>query len=126
MSDSSSTSISIDQMDYMNLLVTQLQNQNPLDPMDNTEMASQLAQYSTLEQLESMNTSFESALASSERSYAASLIGKEISFITEAGDGSQELTRGVVEEVYNDLDGEIILSVEDYAISLDDVVTVTD
>lgn len=126
MSDSSSTSISIDQMDYMNLLVTQLQNQNPLDPMDNTEMASQLAQYSTLEQLESMNTSFESALASSERSYAASLIGKEISFITEAGDGSQELTRGVVEEVYNDLDGEIILSVEDYAISLDNVVTVTD
>lgn len=126
MSDSSSTSISIDQMDYMNLLVTQLQNQNPLDPMDNTEMASQLAQYSTLEQLESMNTSFESALASSERSYAASLIGKEISFLTEAEDGSQELTRGVVEEVYNDLDGEIILSVEDYAISLDNVVTVTD
>ncbi|MBN2314589.1 MAG: hypothetical protein JXM79_11715 [Sedimentisphaerales bacterium] len=126
MSDSSSTSISIDQMDYMNLLVTQLQNQNPLDPMDNSEMASQLAQYSMLEQLESMNTSFASALASSERSYAASLIGKEISFLTKAEDGSQELTRGVVEEIYNDLDGEIILSVEDHAIRLDDVVTVTD
>jgi len=29
---------------YLKLLITQLQNQNPLDPMDNSEMASQLAQ----------------------------------------------------------------------------------
>jgi len=111
-------------MDYMNLLVTQLQNQNPLEPMDNNEMASQLAQFSMLEQLESMNTNFAGVLAASERTYAASLIGKEVSFVREAEDGSQELTRGVVEEIYNDKDSEIILSVKDYAITLDDVVTV--
>lgn len=108
----------------MNLLVTQLQNQNPLEPMDNNEMASQLAQFSMLEQLESMNTNFAGVLAATERSYAASLIGKEISFVSEAEDGSQELTQGVVEEIYNNKDGEIILSINGYAISLEDIVTV--
>ena len=43
------------QMDYMNLLITQLQNQNPLEPLDNNQMATQLAQLSQLQQLESMN-----------------------------------------------------------------------
>jgi flagellar hook assembly protein FlgD len=65
------------QMDYMKLLVTQLQNQNPLEPLDNNEMASQLAQFSQLQQLENMNSSFVQVLAAAERSYANSLIGKE-------------------------------------------------
>jgi len=125
MSESSAlTSVSSAQMDYMKLLVTQLQNQNPLEPMDNNEMASQLAQFSQLEQLESMNSNFASILATTEQTYAASLIGKEVSFMTQTTDGAQELTRGTVQEIYNNMDGEIVLSVEDYAINLDDIVTV--
>jgi len=58
----SSVSASSIQADYMKLLVTQLQNQNPLEPLDNNEMASQLAQFSQLQQLESMNSNFESFL----------------------------------------------------------------
>lgn len=124
MSDSSLTSVSSAQMDYMNLLVTQLQNQNPLEPMDNNEMASQLAQFSQLEQLESMNSNFASVLATTEQSYAASLIGKEVSFMTQTTDGVQELTYGTVQEIYNDMDGEIVLSVKDFVISLDDIITI--
>ena len=41
--------------DYLNLMVTQLKNQDPLKPMDNQEMATQLAQFNTVEQLISMN-----------------------------------------------------------------------
>lgn len=41
----------LSQTDFLNMLLTQLQNQDPLSPMDNTEFASQLAQYSSLEQL---------------------------------------------------------------------------
>jgi len=51
------------QMDYMKLLITQLQNQNPLEPLNNNEMASQLAQFSQLQQLESMNSTFAQVLA---------------------------------------------------------------
>jgi flagellar basal-body rod modification protein FlgD len=41
--------------DFMNLLVTQLQNQDPTQPQDNTAFIAQLAQFSSLEQLQSMN-----------------------------------------------------------------------
>lgn len=41
--------------DFMNLLVTQLKNQDPLNPMDNQQFAVQLAQFSQLEQLVSIN-----------------------------------------------------------------------
>ena len=126
MSESSISSVSSAQMDYMNLLVTQLQNQNPLEPMDNNDMASQLAQLSQLQQLETMNSNFAKVLATSERTYAGSLIGKEISFMTQNADGTFEATYGTVQEIYNDMDGEIMLSVGDYAIGLDGILTVKD
>lgn len=43
--------------DFLNLLVTQLRNQNPLEPMQDQEFIAQLAQFSQLEQLENMNSS---------------------------------------------------------------------
>jgi flagellar basal-body rod modification protein FlgD len=92
----SATSASNIQMDYMKLLVTQLQNQNPLEPMDNAQMAGQLTQFSQLEQLESMNTNFgamndkfgsmdtnfANILATSNRDYANSLLGQNVSYMT--------------------------------------------
>ena len=124
MSDSSLTSVSSAQMDYMNLLVTQLQNQNPLEPMDNNEMASQLAQFSQLQQLESMNSSFAKVLAGADRTYANSLIGKEISFASEDETGTRDITSGIVEEVINNVDGEIIMVTADHAVALEGVISV--
>jgi flagellar basal-body rod modification protein FlgD len=112
------------QMDYMKLLVTQLQNQNPLEPMDNNEMASQLAQFSQLQQLESLNSNFANVLSSTERNYANSLIGKEISFASENETGSRDITNGIVEEVINNVDGEIILVTGDHVVALDGVISV--
>jgi flagellar basal-body rod modification protein FlgD len=112
------------QMDYMKLLVTQLQNQNPLEPMDNNEMASQLAQFSQLQQLESMNSNFADVLSATDRNYANSLIGKEISFATENETGSRDITSGIVEEVINNVDGEIILVTADHTIALEGVISV--
>jgi len=111
------------QMDYMTLLVAQMQNQNPLDPLDNKEMASQLAQFSQLQQLESINSNFAKVLATNERMYANSLIGKEISFIGETESGSIEIMSRTVEQVSN-VDGEIILVADDYIIGLEDIVAV--
>ena len=112
------------QMNYMKLLITQLQNQNPLEPMDNNEMASQLAQFSQLQQLESMNSSFANILSTTERNYANSLIGKEISFASEDESGSRDITSGIVEEVINNVDGEIILVTANHTIALEGVISV--
>ena len=112
------------QMDYMKLLVTQLQNQNPLEPLSNNEMASQLAQFSQLEQLESMNTSFSDVLSDMKREYAASLIGKEISFNADDGSGVEKATSGVVEQVYNNIDGETVVVTGNYIVGLNDIVSI--
>ena len=97
------TSASNLQMDYMKLLITQLQNQNPLEPLSNNEMASQLAQFSSLQQLESMNSSFAEVLAITNRSYANSLLGKTVTFYAEDEiTGLLEKTVGTVDSVFYD------------------------
>ncbi len=111
------------QTQFMTLLVTQLQNQNPLEPMDNKDMSAQLAQFSQLEQMESMNNSFTQVLDSVQKEYASSLIGKDISFATTAEDGSDETQTGAVEEVLME-DGEMELIVGDKHVSLADVLAV--
>jgi flagellar basal-body rod modification protein FlgD len=124
--DSSSVinSASSIQMDYMNLLITQLQNQNPLEPLDNNEMASQLAQFSQLQQLESLNSSFADVLSTTQRNYANSLIGKEITFVSEDETGASSITSGIVEEVINNVDGKTVLVVGNNNIALEDVISV--
>lgn len=53
---SSTGSLALGTTDFLKLLMTQLTNQNPLDPQDPTEFTSQLATYSGLEQQINMNT----------------------------------------------------------------------
>lgn len=121
---SSISSASEIQMDYMKLLVVQLQNQNPLEPLDNNEMASQLAQFSQLAQLESMNLSFAGVLATLQRTYANSLIGKDVDFSVATETGDTETTSGTVDGVYSDSDGEIYLTIGNYTLSLEDITSV--
>jgi flagellar basal-body rod modification protein FlgD len=106
----------------MKLLVTQLQNQNPLEPMSNNEMASQLSQFSQLEQLESMNTNFSQVLETIQRDYANSLIGQQVSFL-DSSDPTTLIT-GVVEQTLNNGDGGIALTVGGLNVSLDDILSV--
>ena len=112
------------QMDYMKLLVTELRNQNPLEPLDNNQMASQLAQFSQLQQLESMDTNFADVLAVNERTYANTLIGKEVSFMAEARDGTKELTNGMVDEVITNNGGDILLAIGNHTATLKDIISV--
>lgn len=63
---------------FLQLLSTQMQNQNPLDPMDNTEFISQLAQFSSLEQASNLNKSFGALLQLVEFGAAKDLIGQRI------------------------------------------------
>jgi flagellar basal-body rod modification protein FlgD len=73
--------------DFMKLLIAQLQNQDPLNPMDNQEFAVQLATFNSLEQLVGVNEKLES-LANQQgiasRFNSAALIGKQV-----AGKGNE-------------------------------------
>jgi len=80
MSDVSVTNASTLQADFMTLLVSQLRYQNPLEPMNNNEMTSQLAQLSQLDQLEKANSFSRQLLEATQRAEAAELIGKRIIF----------------------------------------------
>ncbi|HIJ71838.1 MAG TPA: hypothetical protein HPP87_10820 [Planctomycetes bacterium] len=114
-------SASRQQLDYMTLLVTQMQNQNPLEPMDNQQMAAQLAQLSQLQLTEEMNgnietmnstmgdmnTSFQGAMLMAELDFARSLLGKEVSFYNGYYD---QVVSGQVQKV-SMIDGEPMLEV---------------
>jgi len=71
----------LDRDAFLNLLVTQLQNQDPLNPTDSAEFTAQLAQFSSLEQLGNVNDNLKQLQdfqASINNSQAVTLIGKEI------------------------------------------------
>ncbi len=66
---------------FLKLLVTQMQNQDPLNPMDNAQITSQMAQINTVSGIEKLNTSFESMGAQFVQLQSlsgASLVGREI------------------------------------------------
>ncbi len=81
-SGSSSTTTTEDiQNRFLTLLVAQLENQDPLNPLDNTEITSQLAQMSTVEGIEQLNTQLSSlvdSLAQTQAVQASSLIGNTV------------------------------------------------
>jgi flagellar basal-body rod modification protein FlgD len=67
--------------DFLKLLVTQLSNQDPMDPQSNQDMVAQLAQFSSLEQMTNINTTLQgnSILTQSvNNALSAGLIGKEV------------------------------------------------
>jgi len=67
--------------DFLKLFTMQLRYQNPLNPMDNTEFTAQLAQFSSLEQLQNMNTQISDLLLyqnSLQNTLTSNLIGKKV------------------------------------------------
>lgn len=67
--------------EFLELLVAQLNNQNPLEPQENGEFIAQLAQFSTVEGVEKLNSSMETILSgyqSSQALQASSLVGRKV------------------------------------------------
>lgn len=66
---------------FLKLLVTQLQNQDPLNPMDNAELTSQMAQINTVTGLQTVNTSIQALntqFVQMQALQGASLIGRDV------------------------------------------------
>ena len=81
-SSTSGTSATNDMQNrFLTLLVAQLENQDPLNPLENTELTSQLAQMSTVQGIEQLNTTLSSlvnSLADSQAVQASALIGNTV------------------------------------------------
>lgn len=84
--------------DFLTLLVTQLRHQDPLNPTDSAEFTAQLAQFSSLEQLENINGNLEYLQlfqSSINNSQAVSFIGKDI----DAVGNSLQVNDGVADDL---------------------------
>lgn len=103
--------------EFLQLLVTQLQNQDPLEPVGQTEFLQQLAQFSTLEGIERLNASFADLLRAHELSEGLALVGRRVRFTSGEGEFVQE---GRVEEatVQN---GRVLLRIGDQEIARENV-----
>lgn len=92
---------SMDKDSFLRLLVTEMQNQDPLSPMDNKDSIAQLAQFSSLEQMQNMNKSFadfgSTFQKSSTATQAYSLIGNWIDYQDPSNSGAT--VTGKVENV---------------------------
>jgi flagellar basal-body rod modification protein FlgD len=91
---------------FMQLLVTQLQNQDPLSPMKQEEFLSQLAQFSTLEGIENLNETIgtqvrlqEESLRFQQLTQAATLVGAEVTYTGADANGVPQPRTGVVNSV---------------------------
>ncbi|WP_064505470.1 flagellar hook capping FlgD N-terminal domain-containing protein [Defluviitalea phaphyphila] len=109
----------LDKNAFLNLLVTQLKYQDPLNPTDDKEFLAQMAQFSSLEQMQNLNRNFEATKA-------FSLLGKDIqATITNDLTSEVETIQGKVDFV-KIKNGNVYLVVDNKEISIDDVEVVTD
>lgn len=113
---------------FMQLLVSQLQNQDPINPQSNEDFIAQLAQFSSLEQMENLNDSFvgmavlqQSNALMSQLTEGSALIGQEVTYVDPT---TQEQVTGSVTSVRIE-DGIAVLNVGGVDVPLMNVVEIT-
>lgn len=109
----------LDKDAFLKLLVAQMQYQDPLEPTDNTEYISQLATFSTLEEMQNLNQSMT-------ENGAYDLVGKYVFVkVTDSATGSTYYDHGMVEYVMRE-NGKVYVSVNDSLYNIEDLDTVAD
>jgi flagellar basal-body rod modification protein FlgD len=86
---------------FMQILTTQLRNQDPTQPMEDREMIAQMAQFSTLEQISNLNQAFNQFMASQQVDISrySTMMNKEVSW-TDNVTGQQEsgVVKGIIKK----------------------------
>ena len=92
--------------EFLQLLVTQLQHQDPIEPVDQENFMQQLASFTTVEEIEKLNLRFDEMLRVQELSQGYDLVGRDVRFLE-----ANQLTTGKVDEVQFE-DGQVMALVE--------------
>jgi flagellar basal-body rod modification protein FlgD len=106
--------------DFLKLLVTQLQHQDPMNPMDDKDFMGQMAQFSSLEQITNLVSATQAQAFSTRMSQAVGLIGHNVSWV--AADGTNGT--GTASKV-SISDGAIQITVGESQITPDEIVQVS-
>jgi len=110
----------LDRTAFLNLLVTQLQHQDPLQPMADRDFIAQLAQLSSLEQMQQINAGLAAQQMMLVATQALTLVGRDVSYQKQ---GSQDPIRGTVQSVrFNGGTPKLLVGEDEVALS--DVVQV--
>lgn len=115
---SKASSSGMDKEAFLQLLVAQMQYQDPLEPTSNTEYISQYAQFSQVEQIQNM-------AATTELARASALVGEQVYIKTTTSSGETKYVEGKVDYVVYE-NGKAYLSINESLYSLDDLDTVVD
>jgi flagellar basal-body rod modification protein FlgD len=118
-STTSSSGASATNDQFMSLLLAQLTNQNPLEPMDDTEMVNQMVQMNSLTELQKISKALTSMTQTNQFVSATSLIDKTVTYLNE----DNESTSGTVSGVFMS-NSSVFLKVGDNNVSLDSLVSV--
>jgi flagellar basal-body rod modification protein FlgD len=112
--------------EFLELLATQLQYQDPLNPMDNTQFISEMANFSSLEQMQNLNETMENYTNSVGSLQSLNLLGLNVKaerIITDGSGNTQihELT-GIVEKVDMSKSDPVLTTTEGIDIKLSEVI----
>jgi flagellar basal-body rod modification protein FlgD len=118
-SQTRNTSNEIGKDSFMQLLMLQMQSQDPLSPMDSSQFFNQLAQLTMLEQLWKMNDLLSSTTSSQQLAQGAQLIGRHV----EANSREYGAVSGLVDQVHM-ISGEVRLLVGEKEVRLDEITSV--
>ena len=101
---------------FMKLLLAQLQNQDPLKPMEDKEFIAQLAQFNSLNQLTQMNETLGELMTAQTLSQGSALIGKTVTGVSDSGGLISGLVSGL-----NIVGDKVTLDVNGQSVPLDTI-----
>jgi flagellar basal-body rod modification protein FlgD len=114
--------------EFLQLLIAQLRNQDPLRPMDDREFIAQLAQFNALEQMQLLNQSLANLARAQQFAQAAAYLGRQVEAVlgpdASGSAGAGQVVRGAVTEVRRNPDGEPLLVIDGKEVFLDEIVRV--
>jgi len=103
---------------FMELLLAELRHQNPMEPMDSSQMVTQMAQMNSLQELQKITASLKAVDQGNQFLKASSLIGKQVTYL------SNDFVKQGVVSAFSIEKNVISLLIDDTAITLQDIIAV--